>query len=379
MNGRIYDPDLARFLAADPTIPIVGDLQSYNRYSYVRNNPLKYTDPTGYSLARWGLGILSGGLTEQWARPIIISASVVVASAVVCAGSAGSGCGLAMVAAGAALQAANARYSSGGTWSGAFQVGMLNLMGGMVGFVAGAGAGMAFAQWGSEGAIASGVAAGAVSGAFMAPASGQSFSQGFIMGAWMGFYGAALGYAMARAPAISEADVDDAARHGLGGKSSHLQADPADGAEESINWKLAAKSEKGGWIVQKVTASVTVVDGEGNSMTFGYSYWEAWQVDPGKAVTEFWGRSGPDDTFQMGSPPARTHGTWSIVATARFYEGWSLPETFQPMGAQPPVYLAPAYRTVLPSPDVLLSTTIRPPLPTAGASNAVDRTYFTSW
>ena len=49
MNGRIYDPGLGRFLQADPIIQAPGDTQSYNRYSYVRNNPLVYTDPSGYS------------------------------------------------------------------------------------------------------------------------------------------------------------------------------------------------------------------------------------------------------------------------------------------------------------------------------------------
>jgi RHS repeat-associated protein len=51
MNGRIYDPLLGRFLQADPIIQSPYDLQSYNRYAYVMNNPLAYTDPTGYS--RW--------------------------------------------------------------------------------------------------------------------------------------------------------------------------------------------------------------------------------------------------------------------------------------------------------------------------------------
>src|SRR5690606_34035162 len=48
MNGRIYDPLLGRFLSADLVVQTPGDLQSYNRYSYVRNNPLRYTDPTGF-------------------------------------------------------------------------------------------------------------------------------------------------------------------------------------------------------------------------------------------------------------------------------------------------------------------------------------------
>ena len=48
MNARLYDPTIGRFLSADTVIQAPYDSQSYNRYSYVRNNPLKYTDPTGH-------------------------------------------------------------------------------------------------------------------------------------------------------------------------------------------------------------------------------------------------------------------------------------------------------------------------------------------
>ena len=48
MNGRIYDPTLGRFLQADPHIQAPNNSQSYNRYSYVLNNPQSYTDPSGY-------------------------------------------------------------------------------------------------------------------------------------------------------------------------------------------------------------------------------------------------------------------------------------------------------------------------------------------
>jgi RHS repeat-associated protein len=47
MNGRIDDPLLGRFLSPDPHIQDEGLLQNYNRYSYVLNNPLRYTDPSG--------------------------------------------------------------------------------------------------------------------------------------------------------------------------------------------------------------------------------------------------------------------------------------------------------------------------------------------
>ena len=49
MNGRVFDPYLARFVSADPLIQAPSNTQSYNRYSYTFNNPMKYTDPSGYS------------------------------------------------------------------------------------------------------------------------------------------------------------------------------------------------------------------------------------------------------------------------------------------------------------------------------------------
>jgi RHS repeat-associated protein len=48
MNGRVEDAILGRFLSPDPHIPDPTDAQSYNRFSYVRNNPLSRVDPTGF-------------------------------------------------------------------------------------------------------------------------------------------------------------------------------------------------------------------------------------------------------------------------------------------------------------------------------------------
>jgi hypothetical protein len=47
MNGRVYDPAIARFISADPLIQDPYHSQAFNRYSYVWNNPLNGTDPTG--------------------------------------------------------------------------------------------------------------------------------------------------------------------------------------------------------------------------------------------------------------------------------------------------------------------------------------------
>ena len=48
MNGRVYDPVLGRFLSPDPVVQAPHDTQGFNRYAYVRNNPLRYTDPSGF-------------------------------------------------------------------------------------------------------------------------------------------------------------------------------------------------------------------------------------------------------------------------------------------------------------------------------------------
>lgn len=47
MNGRLYDPILGRFLSPDNYVQMPDFSQSFNRYSYCLNNPLKYTDPSG--------------------------------------------------------------------------------------------------------------------------------------------------------------------------------------------------------------------------------------------------------------------------------------------------------------------------------------------
>ena len=47
MNGRVYDPMLARFLSPDPYVQMPDYTQGFNRYSYCYNNPFKYTDPSG--------------------------------------------------------------------------------------------------------------------------------------------------------------------------------------------------------------------------------------------------------------------------------------------------------------------------------------------
>jgi RHS repeat-associated protein len=48
LNGRVYDPLIGRFLSADPIVQSPYHSQSFNRYSYIWNNPLNAADPTGF-------------------------------------------------------------------------------------------------------------------------------------------------------------------------------------------------------------------------------------------------------------------------------------------------------------------------------------------
>jgi len=48
MGGRVYDPSIGRFMSADLFVQSPYSSQSFNRYTYVSNNPMSSTDPSGY-------------------------------------------------------------------------------------------------------------------------------------------------------------------------------------------------------------------------------------------------------------------------------------------------------------------------------------------
>src|SRR5262249_52445143 len=51
LNARLYDPMVGRFTSPDPVLASVND-QSFNPYSYVRNNPMTLTDRSGLEPGR---------------------------------------------------------------------------------------------------------------------------------------------------------------------------------------------------------------------------------------------------------------------------------------------------------------------------------------
>ena len=88
-NARYYDPTLGRFISPDTIVPGVGNPQAWNRYAYVVNNPLRYTDPSGH-LAQCVVGAAVDGTYNLITRSEYTSAEIAV--------SAGLGCATAVVA-----------------------------------------------------------------------------------------------------------------------------------------------------------------------------------------------------------------------------------------------------------------------------------------
>ncbi len=105
MNGRLYDAKLHRFLQPDNYVQDPSNTQNFNRYGYVLNNPLKYTDFSGEKFT-WS--DLLGGL------------SIVAGTAlVIFGGPAGVALGTKLIAAGVThFGVATARYlNNGGSWA----------------------------------------------------------------------------------------------------------------------------------------------------------------------------------------------------------------------------------------------------------------------
>jgi hypothetical protein len=74
---------LARFISADTIVPDPANPQALNRYAYVLNNPLKYTDPSGHWVeTAFDIAMLGLSVAEFVAEPSVINGLAVAVDAV---------------------------------------------------------------------------------------------------------------------------------------------------------------------------------------------------------------------------------------------------------------------------------------------------------
>ena len=74
MNGRLYAPKTGRMLSPDNNVQSPYNTQSYNRYSYVFNNPTSYIDPDGE--IAWFVPVIIGAVVGGYAGATIQQGSI---------------------------------------------------------------------------------------------------------------------------------------------------------------------------------------------------------------------------------------------------------------------------------------------------------------
>jgi len=65
LRTRYYDPETGRFISRDPFTGFNTNPQSLNRYTYVQNNPVRFTDPSGKVLW-WVPGVAGAAVNDAW-------------------------------------------------------------------------------------------------------------------------------------------------------------------------------------------------------------------------------------------------------------------------------------------------------------------------
>ncbi|UZT97986.1 type IV secretion protein Rhs [Chryseobacterium fluminis] len=186
MNGRLYDPLLRRFLNADENIQEPFNTQNYNKYGYVLNNPLIFSDPTG----------------EFFFLAPVIAWVVVNAAAI------GTG---ALIGAALSVAMYTIQATINNNWTlGGFAKAIVT--GAVTGAVS-AGAGQIFSAGTFIATVGNGAVSGAASGGVMALINGDNFLKGLVKGAVIGGAVAAVSYTVnflcsAKTEKIKESDLD---------------------------------------------------------------------------------------------------------------------------------------------------------------------------
>jgi len=69
-NARWYDPQLGRFISADTIVPEPQNPQDFNRYTYARGNPVRFSDPTGHVYYDPGMDAVFPGNCNGGSTPL---------------------------------------------------------------------------------------------------------------------------------------------------------------------------------------------------------------------------------------------------------------------------------------------------------------------
>ncbi len=217
-GARYYDPVLGRFTQPDTIVQSPSDPQTLNRYTYCRNNPLIYTDPSGHS---WWKKI------AQWLGPVgrtVVSAVIAAVVFVGVAIASGGNVQLAAASAAGAFSFTNTFLNAsaqGASFGRALAAGAVNGAAafGAVYFGWGAGIGVGAAIGASFGA-----AGGATSSAILGGDPGTGALSGGVSGAIMGAAGGAFGIPGALASAAGAGAASAAVSGGNVGQGAYLGA-----------------------------------------------------------------------------------------------------------------------------------------------------------
>ena len=138
MNGRMYDPVMSSFLSVDNYVQAPDFSQSFNRYAYCLNNPLRYVDPSGEFVITTGViiaaaAIIGAGIGTYQGYKTAVSQGLTswdMAGKMVLGGLIGAASGAASAGVGVAVGGAVAAAEIGGFWGGFITGGASGFVGG---------------------------------------------------------------------------------------------------------------------------------------------------------------------------------------------------------------------------------------------------------
>jgi RHS repeat-associated protein len=274
---RKYDSLSGRWTTTDPYggSMTVGDPQSFNRYTYVNNDPVNQVDPSGLMGMSPDASMNWSSVAGSFWGSDLMADSHDTGRAIIAARQAQQENGIkdCMMA-----KAANKALQDGNGW--------LALL-----IVIQGGGGLAFEEQGG------------------ADVSDEAEIRGLVQDPFAGVTGGVAGQ-------NPLAGVTGA----IAGKiPPTLTYDTVLGSSNSavwqIKWKLGKPSKTGGWIVQEITET------NQNGKPVAH-YWEAWPVPAKSRFTIYHGDFSYDDAF-VGGPSGH-----KVAARATFYEGLKLPASF---------------------------------------------------